>query len=1363
MTHKKIPFLTGLLLSLGMIIQPQGQVQSPTQMQTQSQTQVQRPIPLQEQVHTPGIHPSRYWQGKERILRYTPDGEAFVITNGNKRFTRAIYGTNTGFRFETSDFPEFGLYMPGFGGSVYMAVSTPLATVWINELESIESRFLSGQRDYTIKDTRLFGKGSLKISAVARSDGDGLVVRYEPTNLPEGVSILWVYGGASNSRFSRSGDLGADPEDRFFIHAANCENNRFEITENQFTLSYGRTTQLNSAPTQTNPPDTLQVTGTFPTGTIIRQADGNRIQSLHDLLKSIPNEPAERTGSTKSTKPTKSEESAGLPQSFERSGSFERPVDDVKHERILQPTGSAEHARSFERPVIIAEYRLSSVPFYIELHNPKSLPEAAYATLPKAFDDGVAFRTRIASTLKLNTPDPFINTLGGIFSGAEDAVWEAPGYLHGAIGWRVPLTGWRAAYLGDLLGLHERARTHFDGYIHSQVTHVLVTLPPTMDTTLNLARPAKIWGTPMYSTGYICRSPNQTGVMHHYDMNLVFIDELLWHLNWTGDMDYARTVFPVLQRHLAWEKRAFDPDNDGLYDAVCCIWASDALQYNGGKATHSTAYNYRANKMTAEIAKKLGEDATPYEEEAALILSAINRELWIQDKGWWAEFIDNMGNRMRHDNAALWSIYHAIDSDIHDPFKAYQATRYIDTELPHIPVVAKGLNDTTNYMVATTNWQPYMWSINNVAFAEMAHTTLAYWQTGRHNEAFRMFKGAILDAMYFGSGPGNITQVSYYDAARGEMYRDFADPVAMGVRAVVQGMYGIIPDLMNNRLTIKPGFPDNWDFAEIETKNIKYTFKREGNTEKYTIEPHLRSKHTPDHPINQNNTPQTNPNAANSSHENVLLSMEINALTDKLKSITVNGQAITYEPVSDAVSCPRIRFEAGAAEKYDISIVWEGHRFTKEQVSTVIANGAPLKLKLPAKSDTKYGAIFQAQSDKKTQAPNTVLAITASAPIYDPQGILTNATIQNGVLSGKVTAQEGHRTLFVRASSGEMSYWLPVDINVVKPVDISNNPDAEALTFDIVNNTDKLLSGSLFINGKETGKKVRIAANSKESYTFSPPAATLGTNKIVIKSGKNDYTLEAINWNIANPAGILYETVDMGGQLNDKVRDIFAYGKYLTPRYEYTTLQVPTQGMGEWCRPTDLSPIDDNGLRNIAATNNNRFTMPQGIPFATPGGSNDNNIAFTTLWDNYPTQLNIPLNGKASKAYFLVAGSTYHMQSHVLNGQICVRYKDGTKDILDLILPDNLLPLDQDIFIDGWAFNSPLPRPWRVRLKTGDVSKYHAGELGIKMSNFPLYIDGGMATLLDLPLHPEKELDTLTLETIANEVVIGLMGITLVR
>lgn len=1233
------------------------------------------------------IDPSRYWHGRERELRYRPEGKEFVITNGDKRFTRAIYGTNTGFRFETSDFPEFGLYMPRLGGSVYMALSTPSDLVWINELASIESRFRSGERKYTVRDARILGNGSLHIDAVALSDGDGMVVRCMAENIPPGIKILWIYGGASYQRFSREGDLGADPADCFYIKPDRCQGNLYEIDGNEFTLYYGYSTGpaadagrsgnsgdpgKHEAKRPVIPADGQRIAGTFPEGTVIREADGDLIDSLHRLA-------ASQSSSRSSPQPS--------------SG----------------PSVQAS-LRKFAHPVIVAAYHPSQAPFYFELHNPDSHDAFASKDLAEAFDDGIRFRDRIASTMEVNTPDPFINTLGGIFSGAADAVWEAPGYLHGAIGWRVPLTGWRGAYLGDLLGLHDRARMHFNSYINAQVTDVPVTLPPMQDEDLNLARAAKIWGTPMYSNGYICSSPNRTDRMNHYDMNLVFIDELLWHLNWTGDMEYARKVFPVLRRHLAWEKNAFDPDNDGLYDAYCCIWASDALQYDGGKVTHSTAYNYRANRMTAEIAKKIGEDPAPYEKEAQRIRTAINRELWIDDKGWWAEFTDNMGHGLRHDAAALWTVYHAIDSDVGDAFKAYQATRYVDQEIPHIPVVAEGLADTTNYVVSTSDWQPYRWSINNVAFAEIAHTALAYWQAGRTEEAFKMFKGTVLDAMYLGSGPGNITQISYYDAARGETYRDFADPVAMGVRDLVQGMFGIIPDLMNGRLLIRPGFPEDWDHAALNTRNIAYSFRRTGNTDEYRIEPGLPGKITQ-------------------------LILEVKVPMNNIKSVKVNGNEVSYHLMEDAVSIPKMRIDAGMAPDYDVVIEWQGEKIASKRAATEIADGDELNLRLP----------FEPEE------------------IYDPQGVLPDARFNGAALRGRVSATEGNRTLFVKVASGDVRFWLPVDIKVMKPVDIINHPDSDSLKFSMVNNRDTTISGTLFLNDKDSGRTVSIGPGEKAGFSFAAPSATFGTNKVVLKSGRLDHTFYPVNWNIPDASDRIYRTADLNGSYNEKVNNIFEYGKYLSPRYAYTTLQVPAQGMGEWCHPTELSKIDDRGFRSIAAGNNGTFLMPRGIPFNSPGDTGENNVVFTTLWDNYPAVATIPLSGKASKAYFLVTGSTYHMQSHLVNGRIHIKYKDGSQDVLDLILPDNFIPIDQDIFIDGWAFDSPQPRPWRVRLQTGEVSRYHAGAAGIGMSNNPLYVEGGMATLLDLPLDQDKELESLQLETVANEVIIGLMGVTLMQ
>lgn len=55
------------------------------------------------------IPATNLWHGKERPVSYRPEGETFVTENGKLRFNRALYGSNTGFRVEAGDLPEFAL------------------------------------------------------------------------------------------------------------------------------------------------------------------------------------------------------------------------------------------------------------------------------------------------------------------------------------------------------------------------------------------------------------------------------------------------------------------------------------------------------------------------------------------------------------------------------------------------------------------------------------------------------------------------------------------------------------------------------------------------------------------------------------------------------------------------------------------------------------------------------------------------------------------------------------------------------------------------------------------------------------------------------------------------------------------------------------------------------------------------------------------------------------------------------------------------------------------------------------------------------------------------------------------------------
>ncbi len=690
----------------------------------------------------------------------------------------------------------------------------------------------------------------------------------------------------------------------------------------------------------------------------------------------------------------------------------------------------------------------------------------------------------------------------------------------------------------------------------------------------------------MYSNGYICRNPERNDQMHHYDMNLNYIDGLLWHLSYDADPMQLRAFWPTLQRHLAWERRNFDPDGDHLYDAYCCIWASDALYYNSGAVTHSSAYNYRANLLAARIAELLGEDAQPYQAEAAAILHAMNERLWMPEQGVWCEFQDRMGKKRQHPAAALWSVYIPVDCGACSPEQAWQATQYVDRDIPHIPI--RFLTDSerlkamkTNnpalyervttwyqqvsqedfYTLSTSDWQPYVWSTNNVAHEEVANMALAFFQAGRSDAGFQLLKGDLLDEMYLGKSPGNFGQISYYDKVLSEAYRDFADNIGITARALINGLYGILPDALHQRCVIKQAFPEDWDHVSIKTPYLSYSFRREGTKDIYEIEQHFAQ---------------------------------------------------------------------------------------------------PLQI-------------------------------------------------------------------IIRANAGGGAY------------------------LEVTGNTDK----------KQTLVVDRTQLPQPHVFPeLKPTKSQVADPSYLTKMGLDDMT---------EGAEIRQVLVPLSAYYNASVDDIFK-NQYLSPRSPYTTLEIPVQGIGQWCHPEWLADIEDDGLRQTIKEN--VFDTKLGVKFHLP--STGKNIIYTTLWDNYPDAVELPLHQQADRyayAYLMLAGSTNSMQSRIDNGLVIAKYEGQTTDTLHLENPINWCPIEQDYILDDGAFWAAGKKPYRFRLDNGYVSRnINEGQsLGLSTTILPSgacadrAIDKGAGVILKMPLNKRKRIQSLRLETWSNDVVIGLMAITLQR
>jgi hypothetical protein len=1173
----------------------------------------------------------------ERPLRYRPEGTDFVIENGVEFFNRPLYGTNTAFRVDAGDRPEFSLYLPGRGGVLRLGFKTAAGAKWLFDAASVTARYRPGSMLYEVRDP-LLGGGTLHLTALALGDAEGLVLRAELRGTSSQVELVWAYGGASGERGRRAGDIGTEavPISQFFqLKPEHCRDNSFSVGTNTFTLRSKPAT----------------IVGLVPHGSKLVVADATKWASLNDLLASA--------------------------------------------------------GKKVEFPVVTGESRLlPGQPSYLALQRvTQELAVYKVEDMPAVFEAAERRRRELAEKVVVDTPDPFVNAAAAALAVAADGVWDEPqgAFMHGAVAWRSKLLGWRGPYAGDALGWHERARRHLDYWAGRQNTGPAPGPPFPQDAKVNFARnePA------LHTNGDMSNS--------HYDMNLVYIDALFRHLMWTGDTDFARKVWPTIERHLAWERRlfrrTFGPDGLPLYEAYAAIWASDDLQYHGGGVTHSSAYNYYHNRMAARLARLLGKDAGPYEREADLILKAMRRELWLADRGWFAEWKDLLGLQLAHPNAALWTFYHSLDSEATTPLEAWQMSRFVDTQIAHIPVHGPGVPAGGHYTLPTTSWMPYAWSINNVVMAEAVHTSLAYWQAGRGDEAFRLFKGAVLDSMYMGLCPGNAGMTTHFDMARGEAQRDFADAVGVTSRALVEGLFGVRPDALAGELLVRPGLPAEWNHAGLRHTDFSFAFKRAGLTETYTVEPRFKQP--------------------------MSLRLQAAAPRDRVTRVTVNGRAARWRVLEDSVGRPRVEIEGEPAARYEVVIGWRGARPSEAAAPKVISRNGELR--------AGFGAA-------------TLLEVS------DPQHALGRLTRGANSFCAAAAGSPGHRTVFAKVRQGDMTWWSPVAFEVRPRYEIiqAESQDAGRLRFRVRNNTPNPFAGDVSVRVGGRLMRTRLAApafGESGEVALAPAELLPGSNRVFVELG-GGRSVEGLvtNWktNAGDEAG--WEAVDLSASFNDRLTRIFE-NEYLRPRSPYVSLALPKQGIGSWVHWDEKFEVDDSGLRAAARRGGGRFLLPQGIPFQTPGDGDAKNVAFTSRWENYPSEVTVPLAGRASHIYLLMAGSTNWMQSRFDNGEVVVTYADGSAEHLALHNPTNWWPIDQDYFIDDFAFRRPEPVPPRVDLQSGLVRVLEPSEFKGRGGK----VKGGAANVLDLPLRADKELKSLTVRTLANEVVTGLMAATLAR
>jgi hypothetical protein len=160
-----------------------------------------------------------------------------------------------------------------------------------------------------------------------------------------------------------------------------------------------------------------------------------------------------------------------------------------------------------------------------------------------------------------------------------------------------------------------------------------------------------------------------------------------------------------------------------------------------------------------------------------------------------------------------------------------------------------------------------------------------------------------------------------------------------------------------------------------------------------------------------------------------------------------------------------------------------------------------------------------------------------------------------------------------------------------------------------------------------------------------------------------------------------------------------------------------------------------------------------GIPFQS--AKQGKNIAVVTRAGGFPPKIEVPLRAGGKELYLMLSGITFPPQSHVVNLRIVLRYADGANEAVDLTNPFDI----------GDCWGTWL---WRFHDTAANGFENLGGRFGPPGSSAaddltkPIAVDTE-AHLVRIPLRPGCALRAFSVEAVANDVIFGLMGASILK
>lgn len=615
---------------------------------------------------------------------------------------------------------------------------------------------------------------------------------------------------------------------------------------------------------------------------------------------------------------------------------------------------------------------------------------------------------------------------------AMDSSWHKDSFHHGAFAYHAPFLGWRNWYAPTVLGWGDRVAKTMEMYLG----HL----------TRGDVSKERVW----YDDEPIPDGENKFDKRFHkienpvgrlpsyfltdltpkygpYNMQECALDMMLYYIEWSGNLEIAEKYYDDLCSMVEYERRVFDPDDDGLYQNVLNTWISDGHNYNGAGCAQSTAYNYRANLVLSKIAEKIGRDGEVFAKRAEKIKKALNEKLWIANKGVIAESLDTIGNCLIHPSVELASVYHVLDSDMIDDFRAYRTLKFTENHIKN--VVTPGTGGRLCY---SSNWLPRQYSNCGLFPAENAHLALVYFKLGLKEEGKKILDG-IADCYFTGRNPGMAPHIQSDRGTSDFGDLDFSDVSSTYLRLIVEGLFGIRINHLDDCMYIAPGFPDTWDHASLTLKDVALHYTRRGNQEIFDIHSDRTERKC----------------------------IRIPMRSTKAEVVSVDGEPVPYEIIA-APNNSFLLIEVEKTGRFQLRIL-----HGNSPVPTVTVPG-------PVLAGNRFTVEVTGGELKE---------------VYDISETLENIVTVGNKIYADAKDITGDHTLFVRVVSGEYDAWLAADYEILQeemaeePLEVRTFEPVDLTRFFNCNMTE--LHEQAYIYPRPEGFSMGLFQNGRYSHNWN--------------------------------------------------------------------------------------------------------------------------------------------------------------------------------------------------------------------------------------------------------------------------------------